>query len=108
MYDELALARADGTYANVLSRLMRVDVLVLDDFGISTLRDQDRQALLDVLEDRYGTRSTLVTSQLPSDTWHDYLGEPTMADSICDRLVHQRPPDRSQGPLAPQGPAGPW
>lgn len=88
LYDELALARADGTYAKLLSRFMRVDVLVLDDFGISTLRDQDRQALLDVLEDRYGTRSTLVTSQLPPKAWHEYLGDPTLADSICDRLVH--------------------
>ncbi len=98
LYDELALARADGTYAKVLSRLMRVDVLVLDDFGLSALRDQDRQALLDVLEDRYGTRSTLVTSQLPSKAWHEYLGDPTVADSICDRLVHNAHRVELKGP----------
>lgn len=98
LYDELALARVDGTYAKVLSRLMRADVLVLDDFGISTLREQDRQALLDVLEDRYGTRSTLVTSQLLSKRWHDYLADPTLADSICDRLVHNAHRIELKGP----------
>ena len=88
LYEELALARADGTYAKVLSRLLRIDVLVLDDFGLSAMRDTDRQSLLDVLEDRYGNSSTIVTSQLPTKTWHEYLGDPTVADSICDRLVH--------------------
>lgn len=106
LYDELALARADGTYAKVLLRLMRVDVLVLDDFGLSTLREQDRQALLDVLEDRYGTRSTLVTSQLPSKAWHDYLGDPTLADSICDRLVHNAHRVELKGPSRRKEPAG--
>ncbi|MCC6130703.1 MAG: ATP-binding protein [Acidobacteria bacterium] len=98
LYDELALARADGTYAKLLTRLMRVDVLVLDDFGLSALRDQDRHALLDVLEDRYGTRSTLVTSQLPPKSWHEYLGDPTLADSICDRLVHNAHRIELKGP----------
>jgi DNA replication protein DnaC len=88
LYEELALARADGSYPKLLSRLLRVDVLILDDFGLSAMRDADRQGLLDVLEDRYGNRSTIVTSQLPSKTWHEYLGDPTVADSICDRLVH--------------------
>ena len=98
LYDELALARADGTYARVLSRLLRVDILVLDDFGISALREQDRQALLDVLEDRHGNRSTLVTSQLPSKRWHEYLAAPTVADSICDRLVHNAHRVELKGP----------
>lgn len=88
LYEELALARADGTYPKLLSRLLRIDVLVLDDFGLASMRDTDRQSLLDVLEDRYGNSSTIVTSQLPSRTWHEYLGDPTVADSICDRLVH--------------------
>lgn len=87
-FDELQLARADGTYPKVLARFARVDVLVLDDFGLTTMRETDRQALLDVLEDRYGTRSTIITSQLPPTAWHDYIGEPTLADSICDRVVH--------------------
>ena len=98
LYDELALARADGTYARVLSRLLRVDILVLDDFGISALREQDRQALLDVLEDRHGNRSTLVTSQLPSKRWHEYVDAPTLADSICDRLVHNAHRVELKGP----------
>lgn len=88
LFDELQLARADGTYPKVLARLARVDVLVLDDFGLTTMREADRQTLLDVLEDRYGTRSTIITSQLPPTAWHDYIGEPTLADSICDRVVH--------------------
>jgi DNA replication protein DnaC len=106
LYDELALARADGTYAKVLSRLMRVDVVVLDDFGLSALRDQDRQALLDVLEDRYGNRSTLVTSQLPPKAWHEYLGDPTLADSICDRLIHNAHRIELRGPSRRKDPAG--
>lgn len=87
-YDELHLARADGTYPKVLGRLARMDVLIIDDFGLGNLREADRQALLDVLEDRYGNRSTIITSQLPPSAWHDYIGEPTLADSICDRVVH--------------------
>jgi DNA replication protein DnaC len=88
LFEELTLARADGTYARVLGRLARYDLLVLDDWGIGPLRDADRHDLLEVLEDRYGNRSTLVTSQLPVPRWHEYLGEPTMADAILDRLVH--------------------
>ena len=88
LYEEMALARADGTYPKLLSRLLRVDVLVLDDFGLASMRDADRQGLLDVLEDRHGNSSTIVTSQLPPRTWYEYLGDPTVADSICDRLLH--------------------
>lgn len=88
LFDELALARADGTYARLLGRLARVDVLVLDDWGLSPLREPERRDLLEILEDRYGTRSTVVTSQLPTDKWHDHLGDPTLADAICDRLLH--------------------
>ena len=88
LYDELHLARADGTYPKVLARIARMDVLIIDDFGLGSLREADRQALLDVLEDRYGNRSTITTSQLPPSAWHDYIGEPTLADSICDRVVH--------------------
>ena len=87
-YDELHLARADGTYPRLLAKIARADVLILDDFGLTTMREPDRQVLLDVLEDRYGSRSTIITSQLPPKTWHDYIGEPTLADSICDRVVH--------------------
>jgi DNA replication protein DnaC len=88
LFDELKIARADGTYRTVLARLARVDVLVLDDFGVAAMNDQERNDLLEVLEDRYGLRSTIVTSQLPPANWHDYLADPTLADAICDRLVN--------------------
>jgi DNA replication protein DnaC len=88
LFDELRLARADGTYARLLQRLARVDVLVIDDFAISPVADEERRDLLEILEDRYGSRSTIVTSQLEPKNWHDYLADPTLADAICDRLVH--------------------
>ncbi len=86
--DELTLARADGTYVRLLARLARIDVLVIDDWAHAPLRDQERRDLLEVLDDRYGVRSTIVTSQLPVTKWHDHLGDPTSADAICDRLLH--------------------
>lgn len=85
---ELAIARADGSYAAALSRLAKIDVLVLDDLLIAPLKDSERRDLLEVLEDRYGQRSTVVTSQVPTKTWHEMLQDPTVADAICDRLVH--------------------
>jgi DNA replication protein DnaC len=88
LYEALAVARADGTYARVLAQLAKIDVLVLDDFGLGSMREADRQALFDVLEDRHGNRSTIITSQLPTKAWHEYIGEPTIADSICDRVIH--------------------
>src|SRR5690349_20663127 len=88
LFDELKLARADGTYRLVLGRIARVDMFVLDDFAVAPITDQERTDLLEVLEDRYGLRSTIVTSQLSPSLWHDYLGDPTLADAICDRLVN--------------------
>jgi DNA replication protein DnaC len=88
LFEELTLAHADGTYTRLLARLARIDVLVIDDWGLAPLRDQDRRDLLEVFEDRYGTRSTILTSQLPVEHWHDHLGEATVADAICDRLLH--------------------
>jgi DNA replication protein DnaC len=85
---ELAMARADGTYTAMLSRLAKLDVLVLDDLLIAPLKDGERRDLLEVLEDRYGQRSTVVASQVPTKSWHEMLGDPTVADAICDRLVH--------------------
>jgi len=87
-YDELQVARADGTYPKLLARIAKIDILILDDFGLGTMREHDRLALLDVLEDRFQNRSTIITSQLPPKTWHAYIGEPTLADSICDRVMH--------------------
>jgi DNA replication protein DnaC len=87
-FDELRLARADGSYARVLARIARIDVLVIDDFAITPFTETERNDLLEVFEDRYGLRSTVITSQLPTERWHDYLGDPTVADAICDRVVH--------------------
>lgn len=86
--DELALARADGTYARALARLARVDVLVIDDWGHAPMRDQERRDLVEVLDDRIGLRSTVMTSQLPVAKWHDHIGDPTNADAICDRVLN--------------------
>jgi DNA replication protein DnaC len=88
LFDELTLARADGTYARVLQRVARIDVLVIDDWGLAAVQEQERQDLLEILEDRHGMRSTIVTSQLPVQKWHAHIGDPTLADAICDRLLH--------------------
>jgi DNA replication protein DnaC len=85
---ELALARADGSYAKLLAKLAKTELLILDDWGLAPLADAERRDLLEVLEDRYGRRATLVTSQLPIEHWHEYLASPTLADAILDRLVH--------------------
>ena len=85
---QLAIARADGSYASELGRLSRFDVLVLDDFLIAPMKDAERRDLLEVLEDRYDHSSTIVTSQVPTKSWHEMLSDPTIADAICDRLVH--------------------
>ena len=87
-FDELRLARADGSYPRLLARLARVDVLVIDDFAISPISDTERRDLLEVLEDRYATRATIITSQIDPKHWHDYLADPTTADAICDRVLH--------------------
>jgi DNA replication protein DnaC len=88
LFHDLTLARADGSYIRLLAKLARLDVLVLDDWGLAPVQDQERRDLLEILEDRYGSRSTIITSQLPPAQWHDYLGEATLADAICDRLLH--------------------
>jgi len=88
LFDELRLARADGTYQRLLTRLAKIDVLVLDDFAISPLTEESRRDLLEILEDRYGLRATVITSQLKHERWHDYLADPTVADAICDRVLH--------------------
>jgi len=88
LLDDLALARADGSYPKVLDRLARTHLLALDDYGMVPLNDPQRRDLLELLDDRYGQRATLLTSQLPLEHWHDVIGEPTFADAILDRLVH--------------------
>jgi DNA replication protein DnaC len=88
LFDELAQARADGTYPLLLRRLAKAQVLVLDDFGLEVLAAAQRRDLLEVLEDRYGNSSTIVTSQLDTEHWHPVIGDETIADAVCDRLVH--------------------
>lgn len=88
LYEELTLARADGTWPRLLERLAKVEVLVLDDWGLGPLNAVARHDILEVLEDRTGVRSTVITSQLPPASWHDYIGDPTTADAICDRVLH--------------------
>ena len=81
-------ARAQGTYERLLKRLAKLALLVIDDFGLATLNELERQDLLEAIEERYGTGATLVTSQLPISDWHEYLGGGRLADAILDRLVH--------------------
>ncbi|MCL2824575.1 MAG: IS21-like element helper ATPase IstB [Polyangiaceae bacterium] len=88
LFDELRLAHADGSYIRLLARIARCDVLVIDDFAMAPVTDAQRHHLLEILDDRYETRSTIVTSQLDPSDWHDYLADPTLADAICDRIVH--------------------
>jgi len=88
LFNELVLARADGTYPRLLARIARIDVVIIDDWGLAPVSDLERRDLLEIIEDRYGYRSTILCSQLPIEKWHDQLGDPTIADSICDRLLH--------------------
>lgn len=88
LFDEIALARSDGSYARLLGKLAKADLLVLDDLGLGTPTEAHRHDLLEVLEDRYGKSSTVVTSQLPVPKWHEWIGDPTVADAVLDRLVH--------------------
>jgi DNA replication protein DnaC len=98
LLEELALAHADGTYTRLLGRLAKIDVFVLDDWGLAPLRDQERRDMLEIFEDRHGARSTIVTSQLPIETWHDYVADPTIADALLDRIVHNAHRLKLKGP----------
>ena len=88
LFRELELARADGTYAKKLRTLGQVDVLIVDDWAMAPLADAERRAFLEICDQRYQTKATLLTSQLPVAKWHGQIGDPTVADSILDRLVH--------------------
>lgn len=87
--EALRIAHADGSFGRLLSQLARTDVLLLDDWGMTPLDQTGRHDLLEVIDDRSGTRSTIITSQLPIDHWHAWLNDPTVADAILDRLVHR-------------------
>ena len=88
LFQELTIARADGSYAKLMKRLLKAKVLVIDDLGLAPMSAPERKDLLEVIEDRHGTASTIVTTQLPIDHWHENIGDSTVADAILDRLVH--------------------
>ncbi len=88
LFQELKIARADGSYAKLLHKLSRVNLLIVDDWGLSPLSDTERRDFLEITEDRYDVRSTMLSSQIPIEKWHDLIGDPTIADAICDRLIH--------------------
>lgn len=88
LFEELRLAKADGRYGKLMLSYAKTDLLVLDDWGLTPMTDPQRRDLLELLEDRYGKRATIVTSQLPVSSWHEAIGDPTLADAILDRIVH--------------------
>lgn len=88
LLEELRIAHGDGTFNRRLAQLARIDLLALDDFAIAPITPSERNYLLELLDDRVGTRSTLITSQLPVSGWHEWLNDPTLADAILDRIVH--------------------
>lgn len=88
LFEELRIAHGDGSFTRRLVALAKTDVLLIDDWGLAPPSAAERSDLLEVLDDRVGTRSTVITSQLPIEHWHEYLGEPTLADAILDRILH--------------------
>ena len=88
LLDDLEIARKDGRYNRLMKTFARTDVVILDDIGLDPMTAGNRRDLLELMEDRYGLRSTIVTSQLPVNKWHESIGDPTLADAILDRLVH--------------------
>lgn len=87
-FQDLVIAKGDGRYPKLMTTIAKTDLLVLDDFGTAALKDEYRRDLLEILDDRYALKSTLVTSQFPVESWHELIGDPTLADAILDRLVH--------------------
>lgn len=88
LFQALQMARADGTWTKLIRDLARTDLLILDDWGLTPIEDEQRRDLLEILDDRFNTKSTLIASQLPINHWHDYIDDSTLADAILDRLVH--------------------
>ena len=88
LFEDLSLAKGDGRYLKLLTSFAKADLLVLDDYGLVPLNQEQRHDFLEILEDRHELKSTLVTSQLPIEHWHEQIGDPTLADAILDRLVH--------------------
>jgi DNA replication protein DnaC len=88
LLQEIHIARADGSYSKLLNRLARYAVIIIDDWGLAKLCDKERRDLLEVLEDRHNISSTIISSQVPLEKWHDLIGDPTIADAVLDRLIH--------------------
>lgn len=88
LFDELKMAKADGSYIKEINKIEKLDLLILDDFGLKPLDNSQRLIMLELLEDRHGKRSTIIASQLPVSKWHEVISDPTIADAILDRLVH--------------------
>jgi DNA replication protein DnaC len=88
LFDDLAIAKADGRYKRVMTALANKSLLILDDFGLEKLNTESRRDLLEIMESRYGNSSTIVASQFELKLWHDIIGDPTLADAILDRMVH--------------------
>jgi len=88
MLGDMLSARGEGTYLKHLHKLAKVDLLIIDDFGLNSLSDIDKKDLMEIVEDRYMTGSTIITSQLPLKNWHAFIGDQTIADAVCDRLFH--------------------
>ena len=88
LFQELAIARGDGTYAKLMNKLAKTKVIILDDLGLAPMTSPERRDLLEVIEDRHGLSSTIVVTQLPVENWHDNIRDPTIADAILDRLIH--------------------
>jgi DNA replication protein DnaC len=88
LFEELALSHGDGSHIKFLDRLTKFDLLIIDDFGLSPLTEDQKKDLLEIVEDRYDCRSTIITSQYPIDKWYEAIGDPTVADAILERVVH--------------------
>jgi DNA replication protein DnaC len=88
LFSNLKYAKADGTYIKTIEKIKKQDLIIIDDFGLDLLDEQKRLTLLEIIEDRHGTKSTIIASQLPPKKWFEVIGDPTIADAICDRLIH--------------------
>ncbi len=88
LFENLSIAKGDGRYANLMNSIAKTDLLIIDDWGLGVLTNQERTNMLEILEDRHDIHSTIITSQLPIEHWHEAIGNPTLADAILDRLIH--------------------
>jgi DNA replication protein DnaC len=88
LFSKLKYSKADGSYTKEMNWILKQDLLILDDFGLDPLDNQSRLMLLEMIEDRHGNKSTIITSQLPVKNWFEVIGDPTIADAVCDRIIH--------------------